>query len=392
MADLALLGGPPVRPTVLPYARQTIDAEDTAAVVEALGGAWITQGPAVARFEAALATALGVRHAVAVASGTAALHAAYRAADIGTGHDVITTPLTFAATANALIDLGARPVFADIDAATLNVDPDAIARAATRQTRAVVPVDFAGLPCDYAPITTLARDRGFRVIADAAHSLGGGYGARAVGALADATVLSFHPAKQITSGEGGAVLTDDAALAERLRRVRHHGIVYGDPECPWRYDIEQPGGNYRLTDFQAALGTSQLAKLARFHQARERLALRYRERLASLPEIDLPALPDGRRHGWHLFVVLLRLERVTTDRDTFLRALRAEGIGATMHYPLVYRHRFYRERVGYAPGLCPVAESVERRLVTLPLFPTMTERDQDDVFDALDKVLRHFAR
>lgn len=381
-----------MRSTVLPYARQTIEPDDTAAVVEALGGAWITQGPSVARFEQALAAALGVRHAVAVASGTAALHAAYWAAGIGAGHEVVTTPLTFAATANALVERGARPVFADIDAVTLNVDGETIARAATRDTRAIVPVDFAGLPCDYAPITALAGDRGVRVIADAAHSLGGAYGARAVGALADLTVLSFHPAKQITSGEGGAVLTDDAALAERLRRVRHHGIAYGDPDAPWRYDIEQPGGNYRLTDFQAALGTSQLGKLPRFLDARARLARRYRARLAGVPEIELPALPDGRRHGWHLFVVLLRLDRLTADRDTFLRALRAEGIGATMHYPLVYRHRFYRERFGYAPGLCPVAESVERRLVTLPLYPTMTERDQDDVFDALDKVLRHFAR
>jgi dTDP-4-amino-4,6-dideoxygalactose transaminase len=392
MADLALLGGAPVRATTLPYARQALDADDTAAVVDALGGAWITQGPCVARFEQALAAALGARHAVAVASGTAGLHAAYRAAEIGPGQDVVTTPLTFAATTNALVDLGARPVFADIEADTLNIGPDAIARVLTPETRAVVPVDFAGLPCDYAPIAALARARGARLIADAAHSLGAAYAGRPVGTLADLTVLSFHPAKQITSGEGGAVITDDPALAERLRRIRHHGIRHGDPDRPWRYDIEQPGGNYRLTDFQAALGTSQLAKLARFGEARDRLARRYRARLAGAPELELPGLPDGRRHGWHLFVVLLRLERLTTDRDTVIRALRAEGIGATMHYPLVPRHRFYRERFGYAPGLCPVAEAVERRLVTLPLFPTMTDADQDDVFDALDKVMRYFAR
>ncbi|MBI1735068.1 MAG: DegT/DnrJ/EryC1/StrS family aminotransferase [Candidatus Rokubacteria bacterium] len=392
MADLALLGGPPVRPALLPYARQTIEADDTAAVVEALGGAWITQGPAVARFEAALAAALGARHAVAVASGTAALHAAYWAAGLGAGDDVVTTPLTFAATANALVALGARPVFADIDPDTLDLDPAAVKRVATPGTRAVVPVDFAGLPCDYAGLAALARDHGWTLIADAAHSLGGGHGGRPVGSLADMTTLSFYPAKQITSGEGGAVLTGDAALAERLRRVRHHGIGYADPARPWRYDIEQPGGNYRLTDFQAALGTSQLGKLARFHAARERLARRYRERLAGVPEIALPALPDDRRHGWHLFVVLLRLERLIADRDTVLRALRAENVGATMHYPLVYRHRFYRERFGYGPGLCPVADDVERRLVTLPLYPSMTDRDQDDVFEALDKVLRHFAR
>lgn len=392
MEKLALLGGTPVRPRLLPYARQTIDSGDIAGVGEALASDSITQGPTLARFERALVARAGVKHAVAFTSGTAALHAACWAAGLGPGDRAITTPLTFAATANAVVYQGARPVFADIDAATLNLDPDAVKRAATPRTRVVLPVDFAGLPCEYDRLLPLARKRGWIVIADAAHSFGGAYGDRPVGALADMTTLSFHPAKLITTGEGGAVLTDRDDLAERLRTMRHHGIRYPDRARPWRYEIAEIGNNYRLTDFQAALGLSQLEKLEGFWQRRDRLARRYLERLKGSPFVELPALPPDRRHGWHLFLVLLRLDRLSVDRDTVLQALRAENIGATLHYSLVYRHPVYRERFGYGPGLCPVAEGVEARLVTLPLFPAMSLDDQDDVLRAIDKVFAHYAR
>ncbi len=381
-----------MRATLLPYAHQTIDAQDVEAVGTALAGDWITQGPTLARFEEALAAAAGIAHAVAFANGTAALHAACWAAGLEPGDEAITTPLTFVATANAVVYQGARPVFADIDRATLNLDPDAVKRVATARTRVLLPVDFAGLPCHYEALLAVAREHGWTVIADAAHSLGGSYRGRPVGALADMTTLSFHPAKLITTGEGGAVLTDRADLAERLRRMRHHGIGYVDRTRPWRYELEAPGNNYRLTDFQAALGLSQLTKLDRFRAARERLAARYRARLAEFPFLELPALPDDRRHGWHLFLGLLRLERLTASQDEVLRALRAENIGVQLHYPLVYRHAFYRRRFGYGPGLCPVAEGIEARLVTLPLFPAMSDADQDDVLRALDKIGRHFGR
>jgi len=381
-----------VRATLLPYARQSIDAADVAAVSAALTGDWITQGPTVARFEDALAAHAGVAYAVAFSSGTSALHGACWAAGLTEGDDAITTPLTFAATANALVYEGARPLFADIDPSTLDIDPDQVKRVATARTRALLPVDFAGLPCDYDALIGLAREHGWTVIADAAHSLGGALGDRRVGSLADMTTLSFHPAKMITSGEGGAVLTNDARLRDRLRQMRHHGSRYDDPARPWRYEIERPGNNYRMTDFQCALGLSQLGKLDRFWTARDRLARRYRECLAGSPWVDMPALPPGVRHGWHLFVALLRVDRLDTDQDTLLRALRAENIGVQLHYPLVYRHPFYRKRFGYEAGLCPTAESIEGRLVTLPLFPTMTETDQDDVLRALDKVCRHYAR
>ena len=392
MDKLALFGGPPMRATLLPYAHQTIEPDDLAAVTQALASDWITQGPTIARFERALAERAGVKHAVAVANGTAALHAACWAAGLGPGDEAITTPLTFAATANAVVYQGARPVFADIDRTTLNLDPDAVKRVATERTRAILPVDFAGLPCEYDRLMPLAREHGWLVIADAAHSFGGACDGRPVGALADMTTLSFHPAKLITTGEGGAVLTDRDDLDQRLRTMRHHGIRYADPARPWRYEIPEPGNNYRLTDFQSALGLSQLAKLDRFWEQRNRLARRYRERLEDSAFLELPALPEGRRHGWHLFVVMLRLDRLAADRDTIVQALRAENIGATVHYPLVYRHPFYRERFGYAAGLCPAAETVEARLVTLPLFPAMTEQDQDDVLRALDKLFAHYAR
>ena len=389
---LALQGGPPVRPTPLPYAHQTIEPDDLAAVGTALAADRITQGPTVARFERALAERAGVKHAVAVANGTAALHAACWAAGLGADDEVITTPLTFAATANAVVYQGARPVFADIDGATLNMAPDAVKRVATARTRALLPVDFAGLPCEYDRLLPLAREHGWTVIADAAHSFGGASNGRPVGALADMTTLSFHPVKLITTGEGGAVLTDRDDLAERLRAMRHHGIRYVDPGRPWRYEIPEPGNNYRLTDFQSALGLSQLGKLERFWQRRDRLARRYREELGGSPFVELPALSEGARHGWHLFVVMLRLERLAAARDLVLQALRAEHIGVTVHYPLVYRHPFYAERFGYGAGLCPAAEVVEARLLTLPLFPAMTEGDQDDVLRALDKVFAHYAR
>ena len=392
MAKLAHRGGSPVRPTLLPYAHQTIEPDDLAAVNAALTADWITQGPLVARFEQALAEYGGVRHAVAMASGTAALHAACWAAGLGPDDEVITTPLTFAATANAIVYRGAQTVFADIDATTLNLAPDAVKRVATARTRALLPVDFAGLPCEYGHLLPLARENGWIVIADAAHSFGGAIGDRRVGSLADMTTLSFHPAKLITTGEGGAVLTDRDDLADRLRAVRHHGIRRGDAKRPWRSEIREPGSNYRLTDFQSALGLSQLGKLDRFWRRRDALARRYRERLSRSPFVELPSLPEGLRHGWHLFVVMLRLERLRVTRDTILRALRAENIGATMHYPLVYRHRFYRDRFRYVAGLCPNAELVETRLVTLPLFPAMTDADQDDVLHALDKVFAHYAR
>jgi dTDP-4-amino-4,6-dideoxygalactose transaminase len=389
---LAIHGGSPVRRQFLPYARHQVDDADVAAVARMLKGDWLTQGPLVERFEAAVAAQAGARHAVAFASGTAALHAAYVAAGFGAGDEVITTPLTFAATANAAVHTGARPVFADIRPDTLTLDPDAVLDRATPRTKGLIPVDYAGLPSDYDALAAVARERGWVLVADAAHSFGGRYRERSVGLLADLTVFSFHPAKLATTAEGGAVVTDRPGYAETLRRLRHHGILYRDQGRPWRYAIETPGFNYRLSDVHCALGLSQLDKAEQFWARRAALADTYARRLAGSPFVECPAVPRESRHAWHLFVVLLRLPQLAAEQDALMTALRAEGIGVQLHYPLVHLHPFYRATYGYGPGLCPVAETVERRLMTLPLFPSMSDGDQESVLAALDKVFAFYRK
>ncbi|MFQ5915467.1 MAG: UDP-4-amino-4,6-dideoxy-N-acetyl-beta-L-altrosamine transaminase, partial [Nitrospinota bacterium] len=387
----ALHGGSPVRQEWLPYARQTTGEEDVAAVVEVLRGDWLTQGPKVAEFEGAVAGYCGGRHAVAFANGTAALHAACAASGLAAGDEAITTPLTFVATANAVVYCRGTPRFVDIRPDTLNIDPREVERRITGRSRAILPVDYGGHPADMGEISDIARRKGLVVIEDASHAFGAQLEGRRVGGLADMTVFSFHPVKPITTGEGGAVLTDNAEYAERLRRFRHHGIDRPSADCPWRYEVSDLGYNYRLTDIQCALGLSQLKRAEALLERRETLARRYRERLESSPFVTLPAILHEVRHSWHIFVILLNLEKLRGDRDEVMRALRAERIGVQLHYPLVHLHPYYRRNFGYEKGLCPVAESLFPRLMTLPLFPSMAGSDQDDVLKALNKVFVHFA-
>jgi dTDP-4-amino-4,6-dideoxygalactose transaminase len=312
------------------------------------------------------------------------------AAGVEAGDEVIVPPLTFAATANAVCYLGATPVFADVRRDTLNLDPARVQAAITPRTRAIVTVDFAGQPSDLEPLRALAAARGLVLIEDAAHALGAHYRGRPVGsAFADLVTLSFHPVKHITTGEGGMVLTADAALAARLRRFRNHGIDADATERAargeWYYQMLDLGFNYRLTDIQCALGLSQLARLDGFVARRRALAARYVEALADLPAVQLPAVAADVRHAWHIFPVLLDLERLAIDRRTVFTALRAEGIGVNVHYIPVYWHPYYTRR-GYQRGLCPVAEWAYERLLTLPLFPAMDDRDVDDVVRAVARI------
>lgn len=387
---LAIEGGDPVRTALLPYARQDISDADVAAVTEALRSDWLTTGPRVPAFEEALAAATGARHAVAFSSGTAALHGALASLGLAPGDEVLTTPLTFAATANAALYVGAEPRFADVDAATLLVDPAAVGAALTARTRAILAVDYAGQPADYEALRAVADGAPggpIPILADAAHSLGATRGGRAVGTLADLTVLSFHPAKILTTGEGGAVLTDDAGRAAFLRRFRNHGIATElAARRDWTYAMVELGYNYRLTDVMAALGTSQLGRLEAFLAARRRLAARYREALAGHWALDLQAVDPAAEPAWHLFVVLLRLDRLRADRAAIYHALRAEGIGVNVHYIPVHRHPYYRDRYPALEGRLPVAEAAYERLLTLPLYAAMTDRDLDDVVAALLKV------
>jgi UDP-4-amino-4,6-dideoxy-N-acetyl-beta-L-altrosamine transaminase len=374
---------------MIPYGAQWLDEDDIAAVVEVLRGSWLTTGPTVARFEAALADACGVPHAVAVNSGTAALHAAYHAAGLGAGDELITTPLTFAATANAALYLGATVRFVDVCADTGNLDPALVREAISDATRVIAPVDYAGHPADYDALNPIARDAGIPIVADAAHSLGARYHGRPVGTLADLTALSLHPIKPITTGEGGAVVTANADAAAAARSFRSHGFVR-DPERmkrsdegPWYSEQHTLGFNYRLTDIQSGLGLSQIGKLAAFITRRQEIACRYFGALADLKALTLPTVREGVESGWHLFTI--RVPEARFRRPLFTR-LRELNLGVQVHYLPVYQHPYY-EALGYEAGLCPNAEDLYARSITIPLFPRMTDAMVDQVIEAVRRAV-----
>ncbi len=373
----------------LPYSRQRIGADDIRAVSRVLKSDWITTGPSVEDFETRFARYCGARFAVAAANGTAALHAACYAAGLGPGDEAVVPPLTFVATANAVLYTGARPVFADVDPDTALLDPAAFAAAVTPRTRAVLPVDFGGHPCAMDAIRRIARRRKLVVIEDAAHSLGGRWKGRKVGQMADLTIFSFHPVKHITTGEGGMVVTDDPALALRLKTFRSHGITR-DPrkltrdEGPWYYEQQELGYNYRLTDFQCALGSSQLAKAEAFINARRKIARSYAPALSGLVEVLPPVERTGARHVYHLYPVRVPAAR----RRAVFESLRGDGIGVQVHYYPVHLQPYYRERLKTKPGLCPKAEAYYAGEISLPVFPGMREADVTRVAKSLATALR----
>ena len=366
----------------IPYARQEVTPDDVGAVVEALESDFLTTGPAVARFEEALARCGGVRWAVALSSGTAALHAAYFAAGLAPGEEVVTSPLTFAATANAARYLGARVRFVDIEPDTGNLDPALVETALSDRTRLLVPVDYAGHPADYDRLRPVARARGLHLVSDSAHALGATYHGRAIGALADLSVTSFHPVKAITTAEGGAVLGGDEAMRERVRRFRDHGIerrpAAQSEEGPWYYEMRDLGYNYRLSDVHSALGTSQLLRLESYLARRRWIARRYAEAFAELTQLELPTERPGVQSGWHLYVIRVRGE--PGRRRPFFERLRQLGLGAQVHYIPVYWHPYYRD-LGYRRGECPRAEDFYSRCVSIPLYPSMSDEDIEVTID-----------
>lgn len=388
MSRLALFGGRKVRTTPLPYGRHSIDDSDVAAVTEVLRSDWLTGGPKVAEFEQAFAAQVGARHAVAFSSGTAALHGAVRAAGLGPGDEAITTPLTFCATANALLYAGATPVFADVDPVHLSLDPDAVAARVGPRTRALLPVDYAGHPAALDAMLALAERHGLVVIEDASHAVGARLGDRRIGGIAHLTTFSFHAVKHLACGEGGMVTTASDEFAARLRRFRNHGLTSEARErssgSQFGYDLVELGCNYRLTDLAAALGHSQLRRLDDNLARRRRLAARYDHAFAGTVQ-TLPA-PPGTESAWHLYPV--RFD-AAWPRDEIVAALRAEGIGVNVHYAPVPSLRLYRER-GYRSEDCPVAAAEAARLVSLPMFHGMTDADLDDVLTAVAKVRDHY--
>ena len=389
----AQLGGQPVRSEFLPFHRATIGPEEEAEVIATLRSGWLTTGPRTKEFERRFADYVGAKHAVGLTSCTAALHISLVALGVGPGDEVITTPITWAATANVIVHTGATPVFADVLPETLCIDPASVAALITERTKALIPVDYAGQPCDLEALRALAEPRGIAIVEDAAHAIETVYRGGKVGSLATTTCFSFYATKNLTTGEGGMVTTDDDDLAERLRILSLHGIS----RDAWkryttsgfkRYQIVAAGFKYNMFDLQAALGLCQLDRLAGMHSDRERLVIRYRELLGRVPGVRMiqQVQQEGDVNAYHLLPIVLE-GAGEAERDQVMAAIQAEGIGVGIHFPAVHLEPFYRESYGQSPGMCPLAEAFAAATLSLPLYPTLTEADQDDVVEALRKVL-----
>jgi perosamine synthetase len=400
LETLAIQGGTPVREKLLPYGRQSLDDADLQAVVEVLKSDWLTTGPKVDEFEERFAAWVGARHAISFSSGTSALHGAAFAAGLGPGDEAITTPMTFCATANCILYQGAVPVFADVSADTLNLDPREISKKRCFRTssrlKAIIVVDYAGHPAALDEVGEFAKQHGALLVEDACHALGAEYRGKRVGSIADMTVFSFHPVKHLTTGEGGMVTANDATLAETLRRFRNHGISSDARQRQatgqWYYEMVALGFNYRLTDIACALGLSQLKKLSTNLARRREIAAYYAAAFRSVPGLILPSVRAEADPAWHLYPIRLDLASLTGDRGQIFRALRAENIGVNVHYIPVHLHPYYRERFGHGEGECPVAEAAYERLISLPMFPGMTNADVGDVVRAVSKVISHYAK
>ena len=393
---LAIHGGTPVRKTLLPYGKQSVDEDDIQAVVETLRSDWLTTGPKIPEFEEAFAAWVGTRYAVSFSSGTAALHGAAFAAGIGAGDEAITTPLTFAATANCVLYQNGTPVFADVTPDTLSLDPERVSAAVSTRTKALLPVDYAGHPADLDAMLAIAERHGLVVIEDACHALGAEYKAKRVGSIAPMTVFSFHPVKHLTTGEGGMVTTDNAAYADALRKFRNHGISSGTRDRQqagqWHYEMVLLGYNYRLTDVACALGLQQLDKLEANLKRRREIAARYTAVFRDTPGICVPRVRENALPAWHLFPIRLELAKLSTGRTEIFRALRAENIGVNVHYIPVHLHPYYRERFGYRGGEFPIAENAYAALISLPMFHGMSDADVEDVIRAVELVLSFYRK
>lgn len=392
MEQLAILGGTPVRENKIYYGRQWVDEDDISAVGEVLRSDYITCGPMVSKLEKDLAEYTGAKYAVAVSNGTAALHCACIAAGIGEGDEVITTPLTFAASANCALYVGAKPVFADINPETYNIDPKSIREHITPKTKAVVAVDFTGQCVENEEIRAICDEFNLIFIEDAAHAIGSAYDGKKVGSLADMTCFSFHPVKTITSGEGGAVTTNDEKLYQRLVLAHTHGITHDEElmedaphEGRWVYEQISLGFNYRMTDFQAALLDSQLKKLDGFKARRQEIVKRYNEAFADLPGIIVQKEIEKSDTCRHLYIIRLDLEELKCTRREFFDAMSAENVQCQVHYVPVYFFPYYRH-LGYEKGLCPNAEEVYKGIMSIPLYPKMTDEEVKDTIHAVKKV------
>ncbi len=383
-------------PEFIPFCRPTIGEEEIASVVESLRSGWITTGPKVQAFEKAFRDRLGVPHAIALNSATAGLHVLLAAMSVGPGDEVITTSLTWPSTVNDAELLGARPVFADVLPGTLLIDPADVKRRITPRTKAIIPVHYAGAPADMDAINAAAGS--VPVVDDAAHALGTFYKGVEIGAARTAAIFSFHPIKNITTGEGGIVTTRDDELAETMRLLRFHGVNkdsqsrYAKTASP-RYEVVRPGWKYNMLDLQAALGVEQMKKLQHFNGVRADLAARYHAAFADVSEIETPPIPPyDHVHAWHLYIVQVDIDALTIDRDGFMAEMGKRGVGVGLHFTPVHLHRYYREKYGFKPGDLPVTEAACERIVSLPLYPLLTKEQQDRVIAAAKAIVREHRR
>ena len=376
---------------MIPYGRQSIGEDDIAALVDVLRSDWITTGPKIDEFEEEFAGFVQARHAVAVSSGTAALHAAMFAAGVRPGDEVIVPCLTFAASANAVVHQGARPVFADVDDETLLIDPRRVESLVNDKTKAIVAVDYSGQTCDFDALREVADSHGLVLLDDACHSIGGGYRDRAAGSLADLNTFSLHPVKNLTTGEGGMVTTDNRDYAEKMRRFRNHGITSDHrrraDRGTWFYEMVELGYNYRITDFQCALGISQLRKLPGWIRRRREIASRYTDAFASLPDVRVPRTPPWSSPAWHLYVLRIDFRRLRRSRQQIMDRLREKGVGTQVHFIPVHLHPYYKNTFGTRAGLCPVAEAAYEQLLSLPVYPAMSDVDVNRVITAVSEVI-----
>ena len=370
---------------MIPYGRQCVDEDDIQAVANVLRSDWLTTGPAVSGFEKGIASFVGAKHGVAVSNGTAALHCAMYALGIGPGDEVIVPPITFASTANCVCFMGATPVFADVDPGTLLIDPEQVEHNITKKTKAIIGVDYAGQPCDWDSLRTIADRHGLALVADGCHALGAEYKGRKVGTLADMTIFSFHPVKHITTGEGGMIVTDNDEYVAKMRLFRSHGITSDardrEKTGAWFYEMVDLGYNYRISDIQCALGLSQLNKLPLWLERRRSIASTYDQFFAKTHlATPLQVRPEA-NHAYHLYVI-----RVAQRDDTFSK-LRAQGIGVNVHYVPVHMHPFYQKTFGTKKGLCPVAEKASAEILSLPMYPGLSSSLQEEVCSVLKDVL-----
>lgn len=395
--ELAINGGTPVRDKYLSYGCQVVDEDDIEAVVSVLKGSYLTTGPSIKEFEEKVANYVGCKYAVAVSNGTAALHAACYSAGIKEGDEVITTPMTFAASANCVLYCGGKPVFADINPDTYNIDWKEIEKKITSKTKAIIVVDFTGQSADLDKIREIAEIYNLIIIEDAAHAIGTKYKGEMIGNISHMTEFSFHPVKTITTGEGGIITTNSKELYDRLILFRTHGItrdkefLFNKYEGPWYYEQIDLGYNYRITDIQCALGISQLNKLDKFIKRRKELVKMYNEELCKIDGIVLQKEEDFSDTVKHLYIIKLELEKFRVGRKEIFEALQAENIGVNVHYLPVYLQPYYK-KLGYKEGLCPNAEDLYKRMITLPLHVNMSDDDLKDVVLAVNKVLSYYRK